>query len=124
MSESYWVIPTETDERAPLTMLREQANALTEATDGQLRGHVTTTSFSNYLNISLSVVAPALDGYTVEIITYRQPALIYPGTFESIEGGSVTIKNEKEFSETLKSVLSSTAMQRMIASLLSQIKAF
>lgn len=133
MSESFWVIPAEAKEKSPLTMLREQANALTEATGGLLHGEVSTRKWLNGLAISLSVVVPALDGYELELLTYRQPPLMYPGRLvsllddepginPSVVGEGFEIYGEQEFAKVLKFILASPKMQETIAALLAQVR--
>jgi hypothetical protein len=124
MSESYWVIPADAGEKAPVTMLREQANALTEATSGRLRGRVETLRMGDRLSISLMVVVPALDGYEVQIISYDQSTpLIYPGRLMLIgDEKYLIIRGEEEFNAAFKAALSSNRIQKVISSLLSQTK--
>ncbi len=54
MAESFWQIPDVSDIRTPLSILREQAAALTEQTKGQLVGVVETKSEGDDLRIALS----------------------------------------------------------------------
>ena len=134
MSESFWVIPAEVKEKSPLTMLREQASALSEATGGLLRGEVSTRKWLNGLEISLNVVVPALGNYELELLTYRQPPLMYPGRLVSLlddqpginlpaaVGEGFEIHREQEFADVLKFILASEKMQKTIAALLAQIR--
>jgi hypothetical protein len=43
-SSSFWIIPDVTKMSTPLSILREQAESLTERTNGLLKGLVTTAS--------------------------------------------------------------------------------
>jgi hypothetical protein len=73
MSASFWVIPEDASETSPLAILKEQASALTAATRGQLRADVTTRVSIVGLRLTLYISVPALDDYTVELLTYEQP---------------------------------------------------
>jgi hypothetical protein len=121
MSESFWVIPSGIAEKSPLTILREQADKLTEVTRGRLRGRVSTSRYGDDLLISLSVAVPALDGYTVEILQYRQPPVMYPGYLQQFgETSSVKLDTEQQFTDALKQILGSASIQRKISALLAQ----
>jgi hypothetical protein len=123
MSASFWVIPEDASETSPLAILKEQASALTAATRGQLRADVTTRVSIVGLRLTLYISVPALDDYTVELLTYEQPIQMYPGTLESaFPQDTKHIKDEREFVATLKACLSSTETQRVVSALLAQAK--
>jgi hypothetical protein len=122
MVESFWSIPNEAL-RTPLTILREQATALTEQTKGTLIGEAEVLNQQDKgLSIGLSIRVPALNDYKYRILTYDQPVMMYPGTLKGNLGapGIDVIQNEDQFVEQLKGLLSSQAAQRLLTSLLVQ----
>ena len=129
MVESFWAIPDVTEVRTPLSILREQANALTEQTKGVLVGMVEVyrDSQDGDLTINLEVSVPALNGYRYRIISYRQPVELYPGTFSGDPIAKIAISNgrvidEEQFITYIKVVLSSERIRRVLGTLLSQAK--
>ncbi len=64
--------------------MREQATALTQETEGLLRGEVrTSASRDNELFTTLSIIVPALNNYKYDVATYIQPITLFPGTLIS-----------------------------------------
>jgi hypothetical protein len=124
MVESFWKIPdtaSVASVRTPLSLIKEQASALAKQTGGLLRANTITFVVGSKLYIHLEVEVPALNGYSVQLLTYAQPAQIYPGTLQfSIKGQDVEIRNEQQFVDTLRDVLSSDDVQRVIGSLMAQ----
>jgi hypothetical protein len=106
--------------------MKEVASELTRRTDNLLRGHVTSrrpTYDRSLLIIRLSIIAPVLDNYEIEVATYSQPLDLYPGQLVSdILQLSKVILSEGELISSLKDQLSEPKMQKIIASLLSQSK--
>jgi hypothetical protein len=119
MVESFWAIPDVANMRTPLSILREQASALTAQTKGVLVGVVETHSERDKLLITLDISVPALNDYRYRILNYRQPIEIYPGLMYSGDAPS-HIKNEDAFIECVKEILSSDRMKNALTSLLSQ----
>lgn len=64
MAESFWAIPDVTETLTPLSILREQASALTRQTKGMLVGNVDVeNSGGGDLTITLDLSVPALNDY-------------------------------------------------------------
>ena len=129
MVESFWAIPDVTDIRTPLSILREQASALTEQTKGVLVGDVKTQSVNNgALEIDLELFVPALNNYRYRILTYRQPVQFYPGELfpankrENNRLPFIPILNEEEFISEIKNTLSSASIKSVLTSLLAQTR--
>ena len=132
MVESLWSIPTANDVRAPLTIMKEQATALTEQTKGSLVGWVETTAYGDGdLAISLSIQAPSLNNYKYRLMTYIQPITMYPGRLASgvpkasganvyVPPQSIKVEDEGEFLAALKRLLSSDEVKHLLSSLLLQ----
>jgi hypothetical protein len=121
MTESFWNIPTP-PRRTPLSILREQANNLTQSTKGVLRGEVTIRSGSDRISMFLSITVPALANYRFSVLHYEQPVHLYPGEITSIEENFI-IENEDDFVDTLKHILSSEQVGNVISGLLAQATA-
>jgi hypothetical protein len=122
MVESFWVIPDVANLRTPLSILREQAAALTDHTKGTLVGMVATKNLADKMEIRLEISVPSLNDYRFRILTYIQPIFeIYPGrlTTGSSEQG-ILMENEDELVSGLKAILASDRMKNVLASLLSQ----
>jgi hypothetical protein len=119
MAESFWQIPDVSDIRTPLSILREQAAALTEQTKGQLVGVVETKSEGDDLRIALEIAVPALNDYRYRILSYHQPVELYPGWLDAI---SLTqIPNEQDFINAVRDTLSSPRTRNVLTSLLAQV---
>lgn len=134
MVESLWSIPETENIRAPLTIMKEQAAALTEQTRGSLVGSVETAEFGSGLKVNLAVHVPALNNYRYHVLTYTQPITMYPGRLTSEVPGasllnmyappqSIEVENEQEFLEALRRLLSSDEIKRLLSSLLVQANA-
>jgi hypothetical protein len=122
---SLWNIPDISNLRTPITIIKEQATALSEATGGLLRGDVTTSrsAHDETLFLTLSVIVPALNNYKYNILTYWQPVRLFPGDLHySAENKVYRISNEKEFDERLKSILGSEEVGAVIGALIAQAR--
>src|SRR5271157_979833 len=108
MVESLWSIPATENVRPPLTIMKEQATALTTQTKGSLVGSVEAAAYGKGLEINLSVEVPALNNYRYHVMTYEQPITMYPGSLASrvpVPSGislntlprAVEVKDEQEF---------------------------
>ncbi len=133
MSESFWVLPDVVGLRTPHAILKEQADALTKATNGRLEGWVENAQVNRLLamvtaspvtysrSLALSIRVPALDDYTYRILQYLQPTELYPGLLSGMGGPEgVPIDNELMFEDVLRQFLASEPTQRIVRSLLAQ----
>ena len=124
MVESFWAIPELTTMRTPLSILREQAGALTEQTHGALVGIVEADKGKGYvLVIRLDVSVPALNDYRYRILTYEQPIDLYPGILYGPDDSISNPVNESDFTSAIKEALSSPRVKNVLTSLLSQVTA-
>ena len=129
--------------RTPIIILREQATILTELTNGLLEGVVTNrvTEGTNRLisqvedrepkefSATLSIIAPALDGYVFRIMQVNYNLELYPvevvalaSHFFLSRDSTVSCDNEQEFVEALGNILSSDSVRQAIGRLLAQSK--
>ena len=126
MSESLWVIPDVSTVKTPLSILREQANQLTQQTGGLLRGDVAARPWNGSFSLSLRIIVPALENYMVELLTYDQPLKLYPGSMDSDFYDDVVswkVENEDRFVSALRAVLSSRKTREVLSALLAQARA-
>jgi hypothetical protein len=122
-SSGFWTIPKEIPERTPLTILREQASALSDATNGYLYGNAELTTSGDTFHVDLSIVAPSLDNYTFIVLSvtynvYLYPVEIYFHATTRVERAN----NESEFEDILKKLLAAPEIQKVIVGLISQIQ--
>ena len=117
-------IPKTGNLRTPITILREQAGLLGEATNNILQGDVSVSRAGEDFLLTLVIIAPSLDNYRYAILTVHHKMTLYPLLVERlITGGSVQCNNEDSFKTTLKDILSSPRVHLVIDSLLSQSQA-
>ena len=121
MVESFWAIPDVADLRTPLSILREQAAALTAATKGVLVGAVETERNGDELLLRLDIIVPALNDYRYQLMSYRQTIHKYPGLMYAF-GTNYTINDESHFITSIKRTLASTNVKNVLTSLLSQAR--
>lgn len=117
MAESFWALPEAADIRTPLSILREQAAALTEGTRGVLVGMAEAKPIGQELNVTLDVTVPGLNDYRYRILSYRQPIEMYPGQIVVVDSEWHEIADEQSFVAEVKSVLSSDRVKTILASL-------
>ena len=112
--------------RTPVVILREQANQLTELTNGLLEGEVTTHELSGEKPFfyKLNIVAPALDGYRALVAFIMHSITLYPVILvdEINPNKSYECKDEDVFIAAIGEVLSSPGVHKLISALLSQSK--
>lgn len=116
MTESFWAIPDDSNLQTPLSILREQANALSEQTGGSLVGYVDTLTVDTDIEISLQIRVPALHGYTVGILEYSQPAEMYPGKLRLnfTDRGRISVSDENHFISLVRGYLASEPVKRVV----------
>ncbi len=119
---SLWSIPNIDNLRTPLSILKEQAAALTDDTRGLLVGDVKTDEdLDGYLDLTLIIRVPSLNNYSYSVLTYTQPITLFPGTMRSNAfATSRTVKSEEEFMFNLKEALQSPAITMAVKGLLAQ----
>jgi hypothetical protein len=122
-AENMWgEINTPADQRTPKSILREQASILSQLTKGVLIGSIEQESTTNNTLIyNFSITAPAINNHKFALLTLQYSITIYPLT---VTDHTVHVQrqclNEEGFTTTLKSILSSTQVKRVISALLIQ----
>jgi len=111
--------------RSPLAILRQQASLLGQTTRGLLEGIVTRQRAfdpGRDFSATLSIVAPSLDSYEVQVVEIKYPLACYPLEVSWSEGDTKA-SDESEFVSVLGQVLSSKRTKTIIGRLLTQIHA-
>ena len=122
-ADSLWgPLPVTSETKPPIVFLREQAAALKELTKGILVGDVRATAAGPNLAASLDVVAPALDGYRVQIVQISHGVAFYPIVLMSSVTGQTICNDEASFVQILKRILSSPETHKIISALIAQSK--
>jgi len=126
-SDNLWgEIPKKGSLRTPITILREQATVLGQATNNVLQGDVTTgrETFGSEFQMTLSIVAPALDNYRFSLLRVTHDLELFPVTvYDLVNDTQYQCSDEASFLHALKEILSSKSTHRIIDSLLSQSQA-
>ena len=122
MAQSLWTIPDVNNLRLPVTVLKEQASALSQQTKGVLVGELRTvpTNSQDSVQYSLDIVVPTLNNYRYRVLTMAQPLALYPLTVIGSGCQSFTARNEQELSVALQRIFNSDYTQRVLASLIAQ----
>jgi hypothetical protein len=122
-AENMWgEITAPANQRTPTSILREQASILSELTKGVLIGAIEQEpTNTNTLIYNFSITAPAINNHKFAILTLQYSITIYPLT---LTDHTVHVQrqclNEENYTATLKAILSSTQVKRVIAALLIQ----
>ena len=109
--------------RSPKTILREQAEALTEGTGRILMGKVETTAEHSEMTHELSMVARFLSNYEVGIVRATHKAMTYPVKVYDLVGETYSLgecQTDQEFELKLAQIFTSKKVRLIITSLLSQ----
>lgn len=112
--------------RTPIGILREQAGALTEITNGILQAVVEQHNTPPTFYLSFFIIAPALNNYRIQIVSVRHGLEIYPATIAPAlmaAHDEINCDDERSFIEGLAKILSSERTRQVIRSLISQSKA-
>lgn len=110
------------NQRTPTSILREQAAILNQITKGVLIASIEQEPVANgVLTYNFAVTAPAINNYKFTIVTVQYSITIYPLTLtDRTTQVQRQCLNEEGFISTLKLVLSSTQVRRVISALLIQ----
>jgi hypothetical protein len=111
----------------PQTVLMKYASELTEATDGLIEGSVSVERSGNSVGWELLAVAPVLDNYSVTLLAIRHDLKVYPVEVWSSWLDEVSYKAEScatkdELAAAIEKRLASAEVQKVLASLLAQVR--
>lgn len=128
--QSLWEIPSKPETfRTPTTILREQAEILSELTGNMLIGeirHEEPVLDENLFNVSLYIAAPVLKQYRLKVLEIVHGANPYPVKVAdslNLDKFNEEAGNEDEYLSILKRILSSEKVQRAISILMSESSA-
>lgn len=111
-------------ERAPAEFLIEQAKMLTTQTKGVLRGNVETKPVYGGFRSELSVVVPSLNDYQYELLEMKYGISLYPVNItDTIGGEDYKCESPEQISDTLRMILSSPAVHKVLGALKAQTRA-
>ena len=110
------------NQRTPTSILREQAAILNQLTKGVLIGSLEQEpTNNNTLIYNFAVTTPAINNHKFSILTVQYSITIYPLTLtDRTTQVQRQCLNEEAFISTLKGLLSSTQVRRVISALLIQ----
>jgi hypothetical protein len=108
----------------PSSILREQANLLTQKTKGLVEGQVEVMRRSDQddhrLEIAFYLVAPNLDEYSYRLLTVDHPVSYYPLTVNSHSEANFECANEEEYLKALQKIFNSDKTRNTIGAMLAQ----
>lgn len=126
-------LPLTETTRTPVIILREQATILTKLTNALLEGVVTVRNTADIFSfgkqhkefaVTLSITAPALDGYNIQILKVEYDLVLYPATVYDLLGeiqpDEIVCRDESELNAAIGKVLSSEKVQKAVGMLLAQ----
>ena len=108
----------------PVTILKEQAELLTDHYGGMLQGQVSQGEpFGMDLRYNMSIVAPLLNNYTFAVATLYNPITLYPCKLvDRISNAETKANNAAELEIALGRVLMSETVKKVVAALAAQSK--
>ena len=109
-------------DKAPVTILREQATALGNQTKNLLEGYVERSHLStaSVLFYTFQIIAPAVGGYKYDLFVITHDVVhMYP-VLVSYQTNETVCANEVEFRERLGHIFSSEHTLAVVRSLLAQ----
>ena len=123
-------ISHETDLVMPVTILREQAAALTQRTKGIIEAEVKSLKpqvNNDQIVHEFMLIAPSLDGYAHELfyVTHRMngyPISVYFGENTYGQRQKETASDQKSFMDILRIIFSSASTKDVIQALIAQSK--
>ncbi len=124
--DSLWgAIPEGRKIQTPVSILKEQAELLSVATNRLLEGSVQVQGdVVGKVNATLGITAPALAGYRIEILMISHTVGLYPVFVQSkaFESPQARANDEAAYKAVLANILQSQIVNNIIERLLTQIK--
>lgn len=112
--------------KTPTEILKEQAVMLTSLTNGILNGSVSVEGHGKHFDIILSIIAPAIGGYKLDILRVEHDLNDYPVEIINLiddQRREHYCSDEQELLEALGKILGSEQIRRIIRSLVAQSRA-
>lgn len=109
------------DIKTPAAYLVEQANLLSKETENLLVGVVETAKFGADFKSSLIVEVPYLNNYRYSLLHIEYPLTLYPlHVYDLINELDYKCESEGQFTGSLREILSSPAVHKVLATLKAQ----
>lgn len=120
MTQSMWNIPAVNQQATPSSMLREQANYLTNATQGLIGGEIVSSGQGELIITEFRIVVPTLNQYRYFLLHWSQNvARTFPGSiYFRPRDLNFGVGNIIEFEMHLKNLIGSNETQELVASLI------
>lgn len=117
-------LPDIEENKTPFVILKEQAELLTEKTDGLLLGEVSQNQSIGREGFcyTLYMVAPSLNNYRYNLLTISYEIGLYPLRLIESEKESVVCSDENEFKKELGEIFKSQGTQNVISKLLTHVR--
>lgn len=108
--------------RTPSAIIKEQAEALGQATRNLVEGDVEVNSSGESIHISFNLLVPTMKNYTYRLFSARHGLHLYPVDFVSgvFEGGRKKANDEDEVTAALKTIFNDEKTKRIVVALLAQ----
>jgi len=114
---------SESKEKAPVAILRDQAAEVARFSSGRLVGVVDTADTEGGLfEYDLKIRAPSLNNYTFLVLTVKHRLDYYPLQITSDTMKWAECNDESEFVKSVETILQSTRVRRALAALRAQMK--
>jgi hypothetical protein len=128
MTDDLWgEIAIDTQLELPIAILKRQAELLEKKTGGVLDAQVHSMKMTgkDSVGYSFNIVAPALSDYVHKVLTISHPGiLLYPVRLVShVTDADLSCKDEEEFVNALREILSSGVVHKAVLALITQSRA-
>ena len=111
--------------QSPVSILRQQANALSAKLNNRILAKVVSQSTlvpSPRVRHRLVLVVPSLENYQLDLLGFSQNEEIYPVVAQLRAEEPATLENEQAFIDWLRRAFASTTTRRTLSSLLSLVQ--
>jgi hypothetical protein len=125
MSENLWPDLSDAETvRSPRAYLNDQAEELSGMTNGLLEGKTELEKTGGGFSVHLQVIVPNLNRYRYTVLlAHYDPVLLYPAILEDLANEvEHECLDQEQFVATLREVLSSDVVRRVLLALLSQAR--
>lgn len=113
-------LPDVEEIKTPFVLLKEQAELLTEKTDGLLVGEVAPEQLGQSFHYTLYIIVPTLNNY--KLLSIGHMIGFYPLRLIESEKESVVCSDENEFKKELGEIFKSQGTQNVISKLLTHVR--
>ena len=122
-SDDLWgELPPTSNLRTPAVILREQAELLSQKTEGLLTARITTPKGRDFV-YKFVMIAPTLANYSYSVLQVQHEIGFYPLSMTDLQEGMEHLcKDEEEFKVALGRILKSDRTHSVVSQLLTHIK--